>query len=108
MMKKLNYLNSLKSLHKFTFKSFSLKILNPNSLIFAHKKETDKYQKFLSRMRPPFNIAKKTQEDESDFLPGLKYFTKNKEDFKFFCKSDRRSHIQSSASYLHGKPIWSV
>ncbi len=82
--------NRIKSFLFFPKKFYQNKILNPNSLIFTHKKETDKYQKSLSRMKRPDDIMCVPMTDEIDFTPGLKYFTPNKNEFIFLTKANNK------------------
>lgn len=52
-------------------KSFT--IYNPNTLIFTHKRELEKYQKQKTRMRSPKSIEELQLSEEIDFEPGLEY-----------------------------------
>ena len=80
-------------------KFYQSKILDSNSLMFSHKKEIDRHQKFLSKMNPPNEISSIDYVDEIDFQPGLNYFTDDKSDFQFYSKANpkiiRNTKIES-------------
>ena len=60
---------------KFNLKKFSSKVINPNSMIFQHKKELDSIQKKLTKMNLPNESNKiSVLSEEDDFEPGINYF----------------------------------
>jgi acyl-coenzyme A thioesterase 9 len=49
-------------------------ILDPNSLVFNHKKDLDRLQKQITRMKNPGNFDEIQITSEMDFEPGVEYF----------------------------------
>ncbi len=59
------------------YKNFSIKILSPNSLLFNHKKNIDRTQKFMTHMSTPKGLIQNQMTKEMDFEPGFEYFHNN-------------------------------
>lgn len=65
-----------------TSKNFSTRILSPNSLLFNHKKNIDRTQKYMTHMTPPIKTKSLSMTKEMDFEPGLEYFQKETSSFE--------------------------
>lgn len=89
-------LNLYKSITSLTKRSFSVKILSPNSLLFNHKKNIDRTQKYMTHMSPPKHISEKSMPKEMDFEPGLAYFQHDSTfDIKLFEREDAEKTPES-------------
>jgi acyl-CoA hydrolase len=59
---------------KTIIRKYTSRIINPNSMIFEHKKELDSIQKKLTKMDFPETSKNNQLSPEDDFEPGLNYF----------------------------------
>jgi len=77
-------------------KKYSSKILSPNSLLFNHKKNIDRTQKYMTFMNTPKEIKQISMIKEMDFEPGLEYFQNDSTfDIKLFEREDDESTPES-------------
>jgi acyl-coenzyme A thioesterase 9 len=88
-LKKNVTINKQKIINNLLSKNYSARILSPNSLLFNHKKNIDRAQKFMTHMCPPKNLIEKHMTKEMDFEPGLGYFqNQNTFDINLFERED--------------------
>jgi acyl-coenzyme A thioesterase 9 len=97
MLNKINKLNlNVKNLNLIKTSKYNFsQLFCPNSLVFKHKKELEKIQKQMTRMKTPA-LMEEINQVEEDFEPGINYFTNfSKSVLKVYPKSKNPSSTAS-------------